>query len=269
MPRTSSRTRATTRATCTACRGSRGSPASATTRHWSTRNHVVRRTCSIRRYREVLGPDRHVQRDARLDVASRCCPTASYPRTRPMPTCRRPARCCWPRRRTCASYYGNEYYGPVRQRQPGDHAWPGQATCSSCKFDNPDLQFVVPGSGGMLWVDNMMHPQGRRASRTTRYAMMDYVYDARGRGADDRIRSTTSCPVPGAQDVIRQHAEAAGRGRRPRIPADRSPTRTLVFPTAGDARHASTTTRSSTRKRSGSGTTFQRDHPRLRRPMSA
>ena len=44
------------------------------------------------------------------------------------------------------------------------------------KADNPDLDFVIPEQGGVLWSDNMMIPQGARTPYGAEQ-FMNYVYD--------------------------------------------------------------------------------------------
>ena len=42
--------------------------------------------------------------------------------------------------------------------------WSGDVV--QLQFDNPDLKFVVPDKGGMIWTDNMMIPKTRRTPTT-------------------------------------------------------------------------------------------------------
>ena len=44
------------------------------------------------------------------------------------------------------------------------------------KADNPDLDFVIPEEGGVLWTDNMMIPQGAENPYAAE-VMMNYVYN--------------------------------------------------------------------------------------------
>lgn len=53
-------------------------------------------------------------------------------------------------------------------------AWSGDVV--QLKFDNPDLQFLVPDEGLMLWADNMIIPQGA-ANIEAAHQWMDFVYD--------------------------------------------------------------------------------------------
>ncbi len=106
-------------------------------------------------------------------------------------------------------YYGNEYTDPFSNGNLAiTMAWSGDVF--QLKFDNPDLQFVVPDEGAILWVDNMTIPKGAEHPNDA-LAMMDYVYRPEV-AAQMTEWINYICPVPGAQDVIRQHAEAAGAG---------------------------------------------------------
>jgi spermidine/putrescine transport system substrate-binding protein len=52
-------------------------------------------------------------------------------------------------------------------------AWSGDIV--QLQIDNPDLQFVIPDAGGMIWTDNMMIPLG--GSSATASTFMNFVYD--------------------------------------------------------------------------------------------
>jgi spermidine/putrescine transport system substrate-binding protein len=124
-------------------------------------------------------------------------------------------------------YYGQDY---TRALAEGDvwatMAWSGDVL--QLQLSNPDLQFVVPEEGGILWVTPMeilrtaQHP-------TDAHAFLDFVY------RPDIATAITEwvgyvTPVPAVQDLVRQHAAEATKA------ADRdyleflaeSP---LVFPT--------------------------------------
>ena len=125
-------------------------------------------------------------------------------------------------------YYGQEY---TEQFLNGNlaitMAWSGDVF--QMQFDNPDLRFVVPEEGAILWVDNMCIPKGAEHPNDA-LAMMDYVY------RPDVAAQLTEwinfiCPVPAAADVIRQHADEAESAddRDYLLAVAESP---LVFPTA-------------------------------------
>jgi spermidine/putrescine transport system substrate-binding protein len=103
-------------------------------------------------------------------------------------------------------YYGNEY---AQELASGGlaltMAWSGDVF--QLQFDNPDLQFIVPEAGGILWVDNMVIPRGAQHPADA-LAMMDYVFQPEI-AAQITEYVNYICPVPAAQDIIRQHAAEA------------------------------------------------------------
>jgi spermidine/putrescine transport system substrate-binding protein len=124
-------------------------------------------------------------------------------------------------------YFGQEYIDPLANGNLAiTMAWSGDVF--QLQFDNPDLQFVVPEEGGMLWVDNMAIPLNAEHPNDA-LAMMDFVYRPEI-AAQIAEYVNYICPVPAAQDVIRQHAaEADNAEDRDYLEAvAESP---LVFPT--------------------------------------
>ena len=103
-------------------------------------------------------------------------------------------------------YYGNEYAQALADGSLAiTMAWSGDVF--QLQFDNPDLQFVVPDEGAILWTDNMAIPKGA-AHPNAALAMMDYVYDPENAAQiAEWVNYITA--VPGAKDVILQHAEEA------------------------------------------------------------
>jgi spermidine/putrescine transport system substrate-binding protein len=84
-------------------------------------------------------------------------------------------------------------------------AWSGDVF--QLQFDDPDLQFVVPEEGGILWTDNMAIPKGA-AHPNDALAMMNYVYEPEvAAQIAEWVNYITA--VPGAQEVIVEHADAA------------------------------------------------------------
>ncbi len=103
-------------------------------------------------------------------------------------------------------YYGNEYaQGLADGSLAITMAWSGDVF--QLQLDNPDLQFVVPDEGGILWIDNMVIPKGAQHPNDA-LAMMDYVYRPEV-AAQMAEWVNYICPVPAAQDIIRQHAAEA------------------------------------------------------------
>ncbi len=124
-------------------------------------------------------------------------------------------------------YYGQDY---TRALSQGDTwatmAWSGDVF--QMKLSNPELEFVVPEEGGILWVTPMellrtaQHPADA-------HAFLDFVYQPEvATQITEWVAYVT--PVPAVQDIVRQHAAAASK------PADRSYLQALaesplVFPT--------------------------------------
>jgi spermidine/putrescine transport system substrate-binding protein len=72
-------------------------------------------------------------------------------------------------------FTGNEYTTDLAKGNVViAEAWSGDMV--QLKADNPDLDFVIPEEGGMLWSDNMMIPQKARSPYGAE-VVMNYVYD--------------------------------------------------------------------------------------------
>jgi spermidine/putrescine transport system substrate-binding protein len=96
-------------------------------------------------------------------------------------------------------YYGNEYADAlVRGDIWATMAWSGDVF--QLKFDKPELEFVVPDEGAILWVDNMAIPQNA-AHPIDAMEFMNFVYQpeiaAQIAGWVNYI-----CPVPEAKDIL-------------------------------------------------------------------
>ena len=103
-------------------------------------------------------------------------------------------------------YYGNEYAQALADGSLAiTMAWSGDVF--QLQFDNPDLQFVVPEEGAILWTDNMAIPKGAQHPNAA-LAMMDYVYDPEvAAQVAEYVNYITA--VPGAKEIILQHAADA------------------------------------------------------------
>jgi spermidine/putrescine transport system substrate-binding protein len=124
-------------------------------------------------------------------------------------------------------YYGQNY---VQALADGDvwatMAWSGDVF--QLKLGDPQLEFVVPEEGGILWVTPMEllrdaeHPADA-------HAFLDFVYrtDVAAQIAE-WVGYVT--PVPAAQDIIRQHAAEATKAAD-RTYLERLAESPLVFPT--------------------------------------
>ena len=117
------------------------------------------------------------------------------------------------------NYYGNEYADAlVREDLWVTMAWSGDVF--QLQFDKPELEFVVPEEGGILWVDNMAIPQNA-ANPIDAMTFMDYVYDPKV-AAQITAWVNYICPVPEAQDILKKANDSYTRS------VAKSP---LVFPT--------------------------------------
>jgi spermidine/putrescine transport system substrate-binding protein len=116
-------------------------------------------------------------------------------------------------------YYGNNFADALAR---GDlaltMAWSGDVF--QLQFDNPDLRFVVPDEGGILWVDNMAIPQGAEHPIDA-HLMMDFVYDPKI-AAQMTAWINYISPVPEAKEILLNSNSADTRA------VAKSP---LVFPT--------------------------------------
>jgi spermidine/putrescine transport system substrate-binding protein len=66
---------------------------------------------------------------------------------------------------------------------------------------------VVPEAGGVLWIDNLCIPKGAQHPADA-LALMNYVYDPEVMAQVEEYVNFI-CPIPAAQDIIRQHAAEA------------------------------------------------------------
>jgi spermidine/putrescine transport system substrate-binding protein len=96
-------------------------------------------------------------------------------------------------------YYGNNYVGPLAN---GDlaltMAWSGDVLGKT--IADPNIRFVVPDEGGILWVDNMAIPEGA-ANPIDAHEMMNFVYEPRV-AAQMTAWINYISPVPEAQDIL-------------------------------------------------------------------
>jgi spermidine/putrescine transport system substrate-binding protein len=124
-------------------------------------------------------------------------------------------------------YYGNNYAnGLSRGDLWATMAWSGDVF--QLQLDNPELQFVVPDEGGMLWATPLEIPKGAQHPRDA-HAFMDFVYQPEiAAQIAEWVGYIT--PVPAAQEVIREHArESKNKADRDYLEALASSP--LVFPT--------------------------------------
>jgi len=96
-------------------------------------------------------------------------------------------------------FTGNDY---IKDLPKGDtylaFGWSGDAT--SLKKDNPNIDFLFPPEGFMLWSDNMQIPVGAPHAYTAE-AMMDFVYDPKIQ-AKLALYTHYFTPVLGVKEVL-------------------------------------------------------------------
>ena len=96
-------------------------------------------------------------------------------------------------------FTGNEY---IKDIPKGDSwvifGWSGDAV--QLKADNPNVEFVLPESGGMLWTDNMQIPVGAPQAFTAE-KFIDYVYQPEVQAPIEAYINYI-CPVDGTREVM-------------------------------------------------------------------
>jgi spermidine/putrescine transport system substrate-binding protein len=96
-------------------------------------------------------------------------------------------------------FTGNEY---IKDLPKGDSwvvfGWSGDAV--QLKPDNPNIEFVLPESGGMLWTDNMQIPVGAPHAYTAE-KFIDYVYEPEVQAPIEAYINYI-CPVNGTKEVF-------------------------------------------------------------------
>jgi spermidine/putrescine transport system substrate-binding protein len=103
-------------------------------------------------------------------------------------------------------FTGNDY---TRDLANGDAVavigWSGDAV--QLQADNPDIEFVMPDEGCMIWGDNMVVPVGA-PNPTAAYEWMNYVYEPENQAqiADYNYYLT---PVDGTQEVLEEQGSDA------------------------------------------------------------
>jgi spermidine/putrescine transport system substrate-binding protein len=105
-------------------------------------------------------------------------------------------------------YYGNDYVQPLEQGELAlTMAWSGDVL--GAELNDPNIKFIVPDEGGILWVDNMAIPQNA-AHPIDAMMMMDFVYQP------DVAAQMTAwinyiSPVPQAQEILKSSNDAYTR----------------------------------------------------------
>jgi spermidine/putrescine transport system substrate-binding protein len=105
------------------------------------------------------------------------------------------------------AFYGNDYYDQLAGGNLAlTIAWSGDVSQMKL-YDNPDVEFVVPSDGGMLWVDNMAIPKGAEHPLDA-HMLMNFWYDL-----DNAVPLTEYVgyfsPVKGVAERVLEDADAA------------------------------------------------------------
>ena len=102
-------------------------------------------------------------------------------------------------------FTGNEY---IKDITKGDSwviiGWSGDAV--QLKADNPNINFVIPETGGHLWTDNMQIPVGAPEPYTAE-KFMDFVYQPEIQ-ADIAAYVNYICPVTGVKEIFEKRDPA-------------------------------------------------------------
>lgn len=105
------------------------------------------------------------------------------------------------------AFYGNDYYDALAA---GDLAisiaWSGDISQMKL-YDNADVEFIVPESGGLLWVDSAAIPKGAE-NPVGAQMLLDYYYDLENAAPLTEYVGYFS-PVRGVPDRVREDAQAA------------------------------------------------------------
>jgi spermidine/putrescine transport system substrate-binding protein len=103
-------------------------------------------------------------------------------------------------------FTGNDY---TKDLANGDAVavigWSGDAV--QLQADNPDIQFVMPDEGCVLWADNMVIPVGA-PNPTAAYEWMDYIYQAQNQAQITDYNYYVT-PVAGTREVLEKQGSDA------------------------------------------------------------
>ncbi|MDP9271654.1 MAG: spermidine/putrescine ABC transporter substrate-binding protein [Chloroflexota bacterium] len=105
------------------------------------------------------------------------------------------------------NFYGNDYYDELANKNLWvTIAWSGDVTQMQL-YDNADVKFVIPQSGGMRWVDNMAIPN-KAAHPTDAHKLINFWYDPANAVTLSEYIGYFS-PVKGIPDLIIKDADSA------------------------------------------------------------
>jgi spermidine/putrescine transport system substrate-binding protein len=107
-------------------------------------------------------------------------------------------------------FTGNEY---IKDIPKGDSVviigWSGDAV--QLKADNPNIEFVLPETGGHLWTDNMQIPVGAPEPFTAE-KFIDYVYQPEVQAPIEAYINYI-CPVNGVKEVLAKQDPALAKNQ--------------------------------------------------------
>jgi spermidine/putrescine transport system substrate-binding protein len=96
-------------------------------------------------------------------------------------------------------FTGNDYAGDLAKGNVvACMAWSGDIV--QLQFDNPDLEFLIPDDGAMLWTDNMLIPKNA-AHPQNAHAWMNFYYDPKI-AAEVEAWVNYICPIKGAEEAM-------------------------------------------------------------------
>jgi spermidine/putrescine transport system substrate-binding protein len=105
------------------------------------------------------------------------------------------------------NFYGNDYYDELANGNLAlTVAWSGDVSQMKL-YDNDAVEFVVPDSGGMLWVDNMCIPKGAEHPLDA-HLLMNFFYDLENAVPLTEYVGYFS-PVTGVADRVLEDAQTA------------------------------------------------------------
>ena len=104
-------------------------------------------------------------------------------------------------------FFGNDYYDALAAGNIAiSMAWSGDVTQMKL-YDNPNVEFVIPQTGGLLFVDNMVIPKQTKAYADA-HMLMDFWYNLDNGTAQTEWVGYFS-PVEGVSERVLADAQAA------------------------------------------------------------
>ena len=105
------------------------------------------------------------------------------------------------------NFYGNDYYDELANKNLAlTIAWSGDVSQMQL-YDNADVKFVVPKTGGMLFIDNMCIPK-KAEHPLDAHLLMNFWYDPANASTLTEYVGYFS-PVKGVAEQVTKDADAA------------------------------------------------------------